>query len=344
MSRSIPFRTLLLLVAAAAALAVATVAAAGSSAEPTARALPAGLPADVGDRFRIGSITKSLVATVVLQLGTEGRLRLGDSVERWLPGLVPDGRAITIRHLLEHTSGVEDYLNGPTGPSVLERYERNPSYRWAPQRLVRLAVAQPSPFRPGTRWSYSNTGYVLLGMIVERASGRAYGEEIAAPLGLESTFVPAGGMIPGPHAHGYLLPGNVFRPTKRPLDVSRLDPSYASSAGAAVSSAADLDRFLRALVEGRLLGPAQLAKMRTVRTIPGDPSLGYGLGLLRLRTHCGVLWGHNGEIPGYMANAFVSADGRRGFVTLESTSGVPLVKAQARGRVMLAAIEAAVCP
>lgn len=311
------------------------------------RRVDAGPAVATTDRFRVGSVTKPFVATVVLQLVAEGRLRLGDTLERWLPGLAPDGRRITVRQLLQHTSGIGDYLNGPTGEQVLTPYFTDPGYRWSAKRLALLGLGRPAAFAPGSSWGYSNTNYVLLGMIVQRVTGRPYSAEIrrrvVVPLGLASTVVPADGRIAGPHARGYLLPGNPDLKTPVPLDVSSLDPSYASSAGALVSTAGDLDRFLRALVGGRLLRPAQLAAMQDARAVAGADGLGYGLGLLRLASPCGVLWGHNGELPGYMANAFVSADGTRGFVTLESTSRLAAAKAARREKVLEQIAAVTVC-
>lgn len=311
------------------------------------RRVAAGPAVAATDRFRVGSVTKPFVATVVLQLVGEGRLRLGDTVERWLPGLAPDGRRITVRHLLQHTSGIGDYLNGPTGEQVLAPYFADPGYRWSAKRLALLGLGQPAAFAPGSSWGYSNTNYVLLGMIVQRVTGRPFGAEIRrrviVPLGLSSTSVPQDGRIAGPHARGYLLPGNPDLETPVPLDVSSLDPSYASSAGALVSTARDLDRFFRALVAGRLLRPAQLAAMQAARAVPGADGFGYGLGLLRLPSPCGVLWGHNGELPGYMANAFVSADGTRSFVTLESTSSLAPARAARREKILETIAADAIC-
>jgi D-alanyl-D-alanine carboxypeptidase len=144
-------------------------------------------PLRAGDRFRVGSETKTFVATVVLQLVGERKLSLADTVERWLPGLVPGGQKISVRQLLNQTSGLFDYAED----KVFERQLDNPTKVWAPRRLVAIATAHAPLFRPGGRWSYSNTGYILLGLIVEQASGSSLGaelrERIFAPLRLRAT-------------------------------------------------------------------------------------------------------------------------------------------------------------
>jgi D-alanyl-D-alanine carboxypeptidase len=264
-------------------------------------------PMRVSDRFRTGSITKAFVATVVLQLVGEGKLRLGDPVERWLPGLVPNGRRITVRHLLNHTSGLFDYAGDA---EWLAAAYRDPMRRWAPRELVAVATAHKPHFAPGAGWSYSNTNYVVVGLIVEAAIGRTLESElrrrIYAPLGLEATSLNAAPRIAGRHAHGYFL---------RPLeDVTVGSPSYVWAAGALVSTADDLARFFRALLGGRLLGPGLLRAMET--TVAGAREFSYGLGLERVALPCGVSWGHSGGSPGYSADAFNSKDGARQVVLL----------------------------
>src|SRR4051794_30865069 len=190
----------------------------------------------VGDRFRVGSITKSFVATVVLQLVGEGRLSLDDSVARWLPGLVPNGRHITVRQLLNHTSGLFSYTDDPR---VLAPYlqQHNSHFVWRPRQLVAIATSHPPLFPPGTAWAYSNTNYVLLGLIVERATGTDLGRQLRQrifdPLRLRDTSFPViTGRIPGRHAHGYanVTPG-------APLtDTTELGTSWAWAAGSIVST------------------------------------------------------------------------------------------------------------
>ena len=169
----------------------------------TTRAVP------VDGRFRAGSITKTFVATVVLQLVDEGRLRLDDTVEAWLPGVVPNGHHITVRQLLNHTSGLYDYMRTlpmPPEPEFLDNRWRT----WTAAELVARAVANPPMFEPpGSAFTYSNTNYILLGQIIEKVTGQSYGEEIERrmirPLQLDDTSLPGTSTrIRGPHPHGYV--------------------------------------------------------------------------------------------------------------------------------------------
>ncbi|MFE6870400.1 serine hydrolase domain-containing protein [Kitasatospora sp. NPDC057692] len=271
-----------------------------------------GAPATADGRFRIGSVTKTFVSTVALQLVAEGRIGLDDPVERLLPGAVPNGADITLRQLLGHTSGVFNYTEDDAfdtaRPDVIEQWLESGRYtRWTPQQLVALANAHPAYFAPGQGFHYSNTNYVLVGQIIERATGRSWQQEVERrvirPLGLTGTFMPdhATG-IPGPHAHGY------FDLPTGPADVTELDPSMAGASGAGISTTADLNTFITALIGGRLLPRPQLAAM--MAATPQSEGR-YGLGLERATTDCGVLWGHTGGIPGYSTVLYTSGDLRR---------------------------------
>src|SRR3954451_9868085 len=265
------------------------------------------MPVRANDRFRVGSITKSFVATVVLQLVAERRLALDDSVARWLPGVVPNGKKITIRQLLGHRSGLFDYGGDA---HFIEAAYRNPLRDWSPRKIVAIAVSHHPAFAPGTSWGYANTNYYVLGLIVEAATGQPLGAElrrrIFQPLHLRATSFDTGPRIAGHHAHGYFL---------SPLeDVSVGSPSVVWAAGALVSNGDDLARFFRALLGGRLLAPAEL---RAMETIAGSTSLfSYGLGLEKVPTACGAVWGHTGAMPGYSTSALSSRDGTRQVVVL----------------------------
>ncbi len=268
-----------------------------------------------GDRFRVGSITKTFVATVVLQLVGERKLALADTVERWLPGVAPNGNQITVRQLLNHTSGLFDY--GGDRTFVADAF-RHPLKDWTPRQIVAIATAHKPRFAPGAGWSYSDTNYYVLGLIVEAATKHSLGSElrqrIFAPLRLRATSFPTGPDIAGRHAHGYFL---------RPLaDVTIGSPSVQWAAGALVSNADDLARFYRALLGGRLLRPNLLQVMETVVT--PTPGFSYGLGLQKLREQCGAVWGHTGASPGYVANALNSKDGRRQVIVLVNATAASL--------------------
>jgi D-alanyl-D-alanine carboxypeptidase len=246
---------------------------------------------------------------VVLQLVAEDRLRLSDSIARWLPGLVPDGGAITLHELLQHTSGIFDYTNDP---GFLPAVAADPDRVWRPTELVRIAVAHPPLFPPGTSFAYSNTDYILLGLVIEAATGRPLGNElqdrIFTPLGLRSTSLPYHDVTPpSPYAHGYLLhqPG-----ASSPVDVTGVSPSIAWAAGGIVSTAGDLARFYSALLTGQLLPERLLRQMLTTAGV------GYGLGIYPVQTACGTVWGHTGDFPGYNSYAFTARDGTRQAVIL----------------------------
>src|SRR3954465_3910271 len=233
-------------------------------------------PMRPSDRFRVGSITKTFVATVVLQLAGEGRLSLDDTVEHWLPGEVPGGAAITVRQLLTMTSGLYDYIDGGDD-TVLRRELADPGVRWAPADLVAIAAAHAPRFAPGTSWAYSNTNYILLGQIVERAAGQPIDAllraRVFAPPGPRATSFETGPRIAGRHAHGYdRLGGDAVR------DVSVLDQTWAWTAGAIVSNADDARRPYRALLDGPLLRADLLQTMQTTVPMGGGTPRGYGYG------------------------------------------------------------------
>jgi D-alanyl-D-alanine carboxypeptidase len=277
------------------------------------------VPLDARDRFRVGSITKTFVAVVVLQLVDEHRLRLGDTVERWLPGLVRGGGRITVRELLGHTSGLADYADDP---AFLRRTVAQPRRRWAPRELVRVALAEGPVARPGERFAYASTNYVLLGLVVERATGtsleRQLRRRIFAPLRLQDTSFTPGPRIRGRYAHGYAPSeyDGIVGGLATARDRSTVSASWAWAAGAIVSSAPDLSRFLGAVLQGRLLSPGLLELMRPA------PGAHYGLGLAAFRTPCGTAIGHTGALLGTVSAAWSSADGRRRVVAM--TNSYPL--------------------
>ncbi|MFF9349295.1 serine hydrolase domain-containing protein [Streptomyces sp. NPDC014734] len=274
------------------------------------------------DRFRVGSITKTFTATVLLQLQAEGRLDLDDPVEKWLPGVVRghghDGRKITVRQLLNHTSGIYSYTEDPAfqekvfGSGFLQhRYDT-----WTPKQLVAVATAHEPDFAPGSSWNYSNTNFVLAGMVVEKVTGRPYGKaienRIVKPLKLRATSAPGtDSRMPEPNSRAYSkLSNETGGPT---YDVTELNPSIAGAAGEMVSDANDLQTFYRALLKGRLLPAAEMKEMTsTVQVSPDLPGVGYGLGLMRQKLSCGKeVWGHGGGIHGSHSEAQATRDGER---------------------------------
>ncbi|MFI6603593.1 serine hydrolase domain-containing protein [Nonomuraea sp. NPDC050536] len=253
--------------------------------------------------FRIGSVTKTFVATVVLQLVDEGKVQLDDPIDQYLPGLVPGGEHITVRQLLNHTSHLYDYMSEP-GYST-NRWRGEARFRsYQPRELLKVAFAKKLP--DDGKWHYSNTNYVVLGLLVKKLTGRAYGEEverrILRPLGLRHTLVPGDrAEVPSPHAKGY-------EPMPHLVDATRMNPSLDWAAGEMISTTADLERFMSSLLNGKLTSAASLRAMRT--TVETGVGFGYGLGLQAYPLPCGKVWGHSGELIGYLTFAFRSDSGK----------------------------------
>ncbi|WP_367134185.1 serine hydrolase domain-containing protein [Saccharothrix sp. HUAS TT1] len=291
----------------------------------------------VDDEFKMASNTKTVSAALVLQLVAEGRLDLADPVERWLPGVVPNGSAITLEMLLRQTSGLFDYLDDPRLLGLLTGQRPAP---WPPADLVAVAVSHPPLFAPGERWDYSNTNYTLTGMVLEAATGRSYADlverRVIRPLGLRDTYLATGAGFRGRHAHGYepdaehlgpLLPpgtpvGDGFAGPRlhEHVDVTGIDLSPAWAAGGLVSTAEDWNRFLTALMSGRLVPRRLLDEMRDPVPQGGGSANGYGLGVMEVRTSCGTVWGHSGGFPGYRSHNYTDAAGTRTATVLMTTT------------------------
>jgi D-alanyl-D-alanine carboxypeptidase len=299
----------------------------------------------VDDRFRVGSNTKTVTATLVLQQVAEKTISLDDTVEKWLPGMVEGGADITVRMLLNHTSGVGDFLLTPEFlPSLTGQEERT----WTPEELLAITPEQNPPADPGETNSYSNANYEALGLILEKATGTGLAEliekEITGPLGMKDSFLATNadwdtaGTTGKRHVTGYepdaerlkaILSGTVdlpegvgFTGPERPkdnIDTSAIDPSWSWAAGGMVSTAQDWQRFLTALMSGELLPEAQMKQMRTTVDAPEEGS-GYGLGLMRVDTSCGTVWGHTGGLPGYSSEIYTDAAGKRSVAVLTSTN------------------------
>ncbi|MEU1480227.1 serine hydrolase domain-containing protein [Streptomyces sp. NPDC005760] len=272
------------------------------------------------DRFRIGSVTKTFTAVVLLQLVDEKKLNLDAPVNRYLPGLLPDDR-ITVRHILGHRSGLYDYTNDMFAKSV-SGFEAVRKRVFTPTELVKLSLRTARTNAPGAVYSYSNTNFVVAGMLVEKLTGHPvrteYENRIIGPLKLRDTFYVHPGMtIPGRHARGYLTPDQAGAPL---VDATEQTVSWAQSAGALISSSRDLNTFLSALLGGRLTSAAQLAQME--RWMPSSGSgQAYGLGLRRRDLSCGVsVYGHTGAVQGFYTYAFASKDGKRALAAVANTS------------------------
>ena len=260
---------------------------------------------------RIGSNTKTFVAVVVMQMVQEGKVGLDEPIETYLPGLIKgegvDGSKITVRQLLQHTSGLPEYTD--TTPGSGDIFQIKDHYA-QPRDLLDTALGKPAQFEPGTQWKYTNTNYVVLGMLVERVSQRPVGEQIdqriVKKLGLSHTYFPAPGeeKIRGTHPQGYHLSAG-----GKLEDITEMDPAWGWAAGAMVSTPSELNTFFQAVFDGRLLSQASIDEMKKgVDTGAGGAV--YGLGLIGTPLSCGgTSWGHNGGIHGYRTYDAVGPDG-----------------------------------
>lgn len=292
-----------------------------------------GRTAKAGDRFRAGSVTKTFTATLVLQLVAEGKVRLDDTIEGQLPGVVPGGEHITVRQLLHHTSGLANYTDVLLRKPDPVRDAQKATY--TPRELIALVADAPNRPAPGTTWEYSNTNYVVLGLLVEHVTGRSLPYEmdrrILRPLHLKGTSFPTTPSIPGPHLHGYeWLDGRGAGAA--PTDLTEFSPAAYWATGTLISTTHDLNTFYKALFDGRLLPPRLVREMRAMQPMnPGRPGRSYGLGLESNANTCaadGPVVGHTGEVVGYQTFSFTSADGERQ-VTLSVNTGLTLSDAAA---------------
>ncbi|MFF2123882.1 serine hydrolase domain-containing protein [Streptomyces olivochromogenes] len=271
------------------------------------------------DRFRVGSVTKSFSAVVLLQLVDEGKLDLDASVNTYLPGLLPDNR-ITVRQVMSHRSGLYDYTNDMFAQTV-PGFESVRNKVFSYQDLITLSLKHGVTNAPGAAYSYSNTNFVVAGMLIEKLTGQPvateYQDRIFTPLNLTDTFyVHPDTAIPGTHANGYLTPDEAGGAL---VDSTEQTVSWAQSAGAIISSTQDLDTFFSALMSGQLMSAAQLAQMQQWTTV--NSTQGYGLGLRRRDLSCGIsVYGHTGTVQGYYTYAFASKDGKRSVTALANTS------------------------
>ena len=264
---------------------------------------------------RIGSNTKTFVAVVVMQMVQEGKVGLDEPIETYLPGLIKgegvDGSKITVRQLLQHTSGLPDFEETLFGTTDVFQYR----YHYVtPRDILDSALSKPAQFEPGTQWKYTNTNYVVLGMLVERVSQRPVGEQIderiVKKLGLSHTYFPAPGeeKIRGTHPQGYHLSAE-----GKLEDITEMDPAWGWAAGAMVSTPSELNTFFQAVLDGRLLTQASIDEMKN-GAVDASSHLGpgtvYGLGLIGTPLSCGgTSWGHGGTIHGYQTDNAVGPDG-----------------------------------
>ncbi|MGV0716072.1 serine hydrolase domain-containing protein [Mycolicibacterium sp. XJ662] len=283
--------------------------------------------------IRAASITKTFVAATILQLVAEGRIDLDAPIETYLPGRIRgegiDANTITVRHLLRHQSGLPEYFDKDTPP---------PTEPKTADELLDMALAEPAQFPPGTQMEYTNTNYVIAGMLIERVTGRLAADEITwriiVPLGLFETYFPAPGDtgLRVPFAHGYeLVDGN-----RR--DLTAFQASAAGMAGGLISTNEDTSAFITALLDGRVVPRAQLHEMMDVVAMSdGGGVFDYGLGLMKANLPCGVtVWGHGGDIFGYHSFMAKTFDGPAVSMTLTQAPNASSPETDPRAQVMSA--------
>ncbi|NUP25571.1 MAG: beta-lactamase family protein [Nocardia sp.] len=286
-----------------------------------------GRPVTADMRHRVGSITKTFTAAAVLQQVEAGQICLDTPIGHYLPELVPGARgaAITVRMLINHTSGLAEYLPyaypslacfpviAETSPGSLDD---NRLTRFDPTDLIQMGVAAPPACAPGgSPGIYSNTNYLLLGRLLESVSGttaeKCITRDVIERAGLRDTELPAGPDIDGPHSRIYESWFGMIDP---PRDYSVYDMSWVGPAAALISTVADLDRFFGLLLAGEIVEPSSLAQMqRTVPVISFEgKTIDYGLGLHRTEVPGrGIYWGHDGSVWGGGALSMTRADGGR---------------------------------
>lgn len=256
-------------------------------------------PLAASDHVRIASITKSFTATAILQQVGRHRLKLTDKLDRWVKH-IPNGRRITVRELLAMRSGIYDYTSDPR---FTRAFSANPLLRFRPVDIIPIIKRHRPLFRPNVRTQYADSNYVLLGIILEKVTGRSVeaviGQDIVKPLGLSKTSFPTTSRIAGPFSHGYYAGDKGDGPLR---DYTAVNPAVAWTAGGMVSTIDDLYRWGRALATGSLLSRSVQAQRLKFGTIPNGagPAVGYGLGILRF----GDWLGHDGAIFGFSTETF----------------------------------------
>ncbi|TQL96912.1 D-alanyl-D-alanine carboxypeptidase [Actinoallomurus bryophytorum] len=285
------------------------------------RDVKSGKPVAADGNFRVGSISKVFTAVVVLQLAAEHEIDLDRSVQHYMPGLLPASiPAITVRELLNHTSGLPD---GTLGGGDAQWFVDHRLDSWTPQQIVADAVKYPMKFAPGTEQDYNGTNYYIAGMLIERVTGNSYAQEvrnrIIKPLSLHNTYVldRHDPRLPGPHSHGYVALTKDGTTTLH--DVSEQSP-FPWAEGGLISNSGDLTRFVSAIFKGRLVPSSELDEMFTVPKVkylgtdncvigPDAGQACYSAGLMKATMPNGLTgWGKTGSRPGYTSGLFATRD------------------------------------
>jgi D-alanyl-D-alanine carboxypeptidase len=274
--------------------------------------------------FRIASVSKAFNGAVALSLVDRGKLRLGDTIGRLLPNLLPKARRVTLAQLLNHTAGLPDYIRDR---QFLDKLVEKPSRYMSPRRLLSFVRDEPLEFRPGSRYGYSDSDNIVIGLMAEKVTGLPYERllrrEIGRRVNITPALMPRSLFLSTPFLHGYEVKAG-----ERPEDVSKfINPALAWASGGIVSNLPVLSRFFRAYVGGRLFGVRERrAQFRWVKGSSSPPGPGVnaaGMALFRYRTRCGTVFGHTGSFPGYRIFAASTADGRNSIAYVVNAQIVP---------------------
>ncbi len=280
-----------------------------------------GAPIRPNDRIRLASVSKALSGGASLRLVSKGRLKLKDTIGKLLPYLPKDWHRVTLAEALHHTSGLPDFT-GTEG--FLKYFGSHLRGRIAPRKLLAFARKEKLNFKPGTRYRYSNSDNIAVGLMVQAVTGHNYGAElrrlVSRPLRMRRTLLPRGARLRRPFTHGY----DVAKDGKRPEDLSQVaSMSFVWASGGVASTPLDLNRFIRGYLGGRLFGDKVRARQHDwVLGGSGPPGPGInsaGLALFRYQTRCGTVYGHTGNFPGYTNFTAATPSGRRSVVVTVNT-------------------------
>jgi D-alanyl-D-alanine carboxypeptidase len=273
-----------------------------------------------GDTFRLASVSKAYSGAVALSLVSQKVLALSDTIGSRLPGLPRAWASVTLAQALQHTAGLPDYIRSQ---AFLAALQANPQMTLTPEQLLGYVSNEPLLFTPGSHYEYSDSDNIVVGLMVQAATGNDYAgelaQEVTAPLQLNHTALPSSTAMPEPYVRGYdVMPG------KPPEDVSMvINPGLAWASGGMIATPAELNQFMRAYVDGRLFDKAtQNDQLQFVAGASGPPGPGInsaGLGIFRYQTDCGTVFGHTGNIPGYTVFAAANASGSRSVVVVVNT-------------------------
>jgi D-alanyl-D-alanine carboxypeptidase len=286
--------------------------------------VPARIPPSLRQAFRIASVSKAHSGAVAFSLIARGKLRLSDTIGELLPGLLPRASRVTLAQVLHHTGGLPDYIRDK---EFIKKLVERPSRYMTPRQLLWFVKNDKLDFKPGTRYNYSDTDNIVVGLMAEKVTGMSYEKLvrrlIGRKVGMKRTTMPRTVAMPKPFLRGYEI-----APRKRPEDVSRvINPALAWASGGLVSTLPDLSRFIRGYVGRAFLGPRlKMAQRRWIKGSSSPPGPGInsaGLGLFRYRTRCGTVFGHTGSFPGYRIFTASSRDGRRSIAYVANAQIVP---------------------